>query len=285
MSKLFEGEEIAPMNVSLEEFSKRYNASVFISREAIQDYFYKLKDVISTTNESIFNSDLEKASLDATKDKYEVINISKRIHIAHLSDEVVTTPDKFKGTYLDLLLELKSSSGIMYEDTIKLLSNIKMAVASFINEVSKDGALSIYGVSYSKNSKKKREECLKKVSKFFPHSKSITKAKATDVLKSLKDLEVIFKEVPELAKVSSEYKIDKLLTLSKEVSEMVDILIEQNANSGVLTNNSTAKKDLVDMLQVGATNVEFCGYLYSNTLFLYKAIKDLSDTVIRVGNR
>ena len=73
--------------------------------------------------------------------------------------------------------------------------------------------------------------------------------------------------------------------LSKEVAEMVDLLIEQNGKSGILLRNDEAKKDLVEMIATGAKSVSLVGYLYANTMYLYKALESLSSAVIAVGNR
>lgn len=66
---------------------------------------------------------------------------------------------------------------------------------------------------------------------------------------------------------------------------MVDVLIEQNSKSGILLKNDAAKRDLVEMIHIGATGIQFISYLYANTVYFYKALESLSNAVLVVGKR
>lgn len=285
MFKLFDNTEVSVPDLTIEEFSEQHSKMSVVSTEAIEDFFYKTKDVFSSTKDRLFNSEIEKVAIDATSSKYEVTNITKRVPFKDVAYEIVTTPERFKGQYTNYVKDLISVSNEMIPDTIKLLETLKMAVASFINEYSSNGVLSIYGVAYGKTLEDKRLAKLKLISKYFPNTKTTSKANVKDVIRNNNDLLSIYSDVPKLSSLVSEDHLKQLTKLSKEVSEMVDVLIEQNSSSGILINNSEAKKDLVTLIQTGASSVEFCGYLYANSLQFYTSVKSLGDVYIRAGNR
>lgn len=285
MSKLFAATESPKLHLSAEEFVEYYSTSSVVSQEAISDYFHALKDSIANTVTRLFDGNVEKAMLDATSNKFEVLNVAKRVHIAHLSDEYVTVPEGFQGLYTDYLKHLTKTSEDMFADTVQLLNNLKMAVAGFVNEHKDGNVLSVYGVSYAKLSEAKCKKHRESTSKFFSSKKGTSKTQATNVIRSLGDVETIYRGLPELSAVVSSAKVAEIQKLAVEVSEMIDVLIEQNTQSAVLTNNSSAKREFINMVHVGAKGVEFCGYLYANTIYFYNGVKSLTDTIIVVGNR
>lgn len=285
MTRLFSPQESPKLNIATEKFSEYYNTSSLVSQEAISDFFYSLKDSIANTVDRLFSGDLEKAAIDASSNKYEVLNVARRIHIAHLSDEVVTTPERFKGQYTEYLKTLTEVSEDMMADTVQLLGTLKMAVAGFINEYKEGSILTIYGATYVKASETKQKKHQASMSKFFPLTKATSKTEATNVIRSLGDIETIYRGLPALSSSVSSDKVTAIQKLAREVSDMIDILIEQNKQSSILSKNSSAKKQFIDMVHIGAKNVEFCGYLYANAIFFYTAVKSLSDAVIIAGNR
>lgn len=284
MGKLFNQEDVTLPKTSMEEFVSFHKHSQTVATEAIKDFFSQTKDVFSNAIDRL-DSSKEKAMIDASSSKYEVINISKRIETAHIAHELVTIPERFKGLYIPYLEDLIKVSEDVIPDTIKLLENIKLAVAGFVNEYSENEVLTVYGMAYAKTSEGKRIKHQKNLSKYFPSSKTVAKTNVKDIIRNSTDIKTIFDKLPILSMAISEDRLEAIQKLTKDVSEMVDILIEQNTSSGIMTKNTGAKKDLVDLLHIGAKNVEFCGYLHANVLQLYSSIKALSDVYIKVGNR
>lgn len=285
MSKLFNMEETPKLKLSTEQFLQLYQSSSVVSQESISDFLYSLKDSVFNIGDKLFSSDLEKAAIDAMRNKFEVLNVGKRLHMSELADEVVTVPESFKGRYVDYQGVLTEASELMFADTVQLLNNVKMAIGGFINEYKEGGVLSVYGVSYAKNSEALYNKQRKLMAKFFTVSKATSKAKVTDVIRSMGDMERIYKDIPQLSASCSKDKVMQIQKLVAEIDEIVDVVIEQNQESGILSNNSSAKRQLINMIHVAAKNVEFCGYLYANTLFFYNGVQSLSQAILRVGGR
>ena len=64
-----------------------------------------------------------------------------------------------------------------------------------------------------------------------------------------------------------------------------DVVVELAKSMAILLKNDAAKRDLVEMIHVGATGVEFISYLYANAVYFYKALESLSNAVLVVGKR
>lgn len=285
MSKLFSQEEVLFPSISTEDFVSYHKVTKVVATEAVKDFFSQVKDTLANGYDRLLDPSKEKVMIDASSSKYEVLNICKRIETAHIAHELVITPERFKGQYTKYLEDLVKASEDMVPDTIKLLENIKLAVAGFVNEYSEDGVLSIYGVAYAKTSEGKRKKYQSQLAKYFPHTKTTSKANAKEVVRSVNDMKFIYDRLPMLSASISQEKLEHLQKLTKDVSDMVDVLIDQNSQSGIMVKNSGAKQDLVDILHIGAKNVEFCGYLHANAMQFYTAVRSLSDVIIKVGNR
>lgn len=281
MGKLYSKDEVIKTQLTQEQ----YRFSEVLSLEAVTDYLAKTKDLFNGLQNLVLGQTSDSVMLDATSTRNETLTVVRRLKFSNIADEIVTKPEKFQGLYRNYLKDLIEVSEVSVSDTHQLLSNIKMGMASFINEFSEDGILSVYGVSYAKESAKKTSAGQKTISAYFPESKSTFKARVKDVLRNLAEVEGLYKDCAELESLISHSKVKEISKLASEVSDMVDILIEQNSKSGILLRNTEAKKDLTDMIQIGAESVRFVSYLYANSIYFYNALKSLSEKIIEAGNR
>lgn len=285
MGKLFAEDYSDIVHVSTEQFLEYHAVSKTISQEAIKDFFSIMKDSLVNFKDRYFNEDLSKEAVDAGSNKYEALNVIRRIHIQNLSEEIITVPENFKGELIKYQEALIKHSEDRVADTIVLLENTKIAIAGFINEYAQKDVLSVYKYDYAKASSLSTENSLKEIGKFFPINNGKGKAKVTDVIRNLNDVRTLFTGVVQLSSILRPEKITELSKLSVEIAELTDDLIEVNTTSNILTQNSSAKKELVSMMNISARAVEHVGYLYANTLQLFKSINSLSNKIIEVGNR
>ena len=284
MPKLFTGIEPVKVHYSAEEFVDYYAKANVVACEAVTDYLFAIKDKVNTLVTGTF-SNTDVTLLDATANRFQVQSILKRVHFSELAHEVVATPERFHGDYVPYLRAMVEVTAEAVPEVTQLLNNLKLAISGFINEYSEDGVLSVYGKSYALSSEKLLNKQKEKISKFFPVNKSNASARIKDVISKNSDIDTIFNESKQLEANINHAKLKDIIKLSKEVSEMVDVLIEQNSKSGILLKNDAAKRDLVEMIHTGATGVEFISYLYANAVYFYKALKSLSDKVLVVGKR
>lgn len=284
MNKLFKPEMDVKICFSTEEFLEYHKTASVISTEAATDFLYAIKDKVNT----LIVSNIQKhdtAFKDAMSDRFLLLKVLKRTHFSDLARENVSIPERFQGNYADYLKTMIQITGEVIPETIQLLNNLKMAVSGFINEYSENGIMSVYGKTYVEASDKLITKQKKVVSQYFPTNKSNTVSKVKDVVSGVGEIEYLFNTTNKLEGNINHDRLKEIVKISKEVSEMVDVLIEQNSKSGILIKNDAAKRDLVEMIHVGATSVEFVAYLYANSVYFYNALKSLSDKVLEVDKR
>ena len=105
-----------------------------------------------------------------------------------------------------------------------------------------------------------------------------------------KNPEAVARSAIESARISatveqmrSEGKTEK--EIAAKFFDNEDDVVELTKSMAILPKNDAAKRDLVEMIHVGATGVEFISYLYANAVYFYKALESLSNAVLVVGKR
>ena len=284
MPKLFTGIEPVKVHYSAEEFVDYYAKANVVACEAVTDYLFAIKDKVNTLVTGTF-SNTDVTLLDATANRFQVQSILKRVHFSDLAQEIVDTPERFHGEYVPYLRDMITVTAEAVPEVNQLLNNLKLAISGFINEYSEDGVLSIYGKSYALSSEKLLSKQKKIISKYFPVNKSNASARVKDLISKNSDIDTLFNESKQLEANINHVKLKNMIKLSKEISDIIDVLIEQNSKSGILLKNDAAKRDLVEMIHVGAAGLEFISYLYTNTVYFYKALESLSSVVLVVGKR
>ena len=279
--KLFANESV-DIKFSTEKFVDYYNSSNVIAEEALSDYLYKIKDSFATLFKKLSGSVNDKAVLDITSTKFETLHKIKRLKFVNVKDYMVSKPENFKGKYIDYTLDLVNVSGVIVGDVEATLNNLKLAIASFINEFSESKVSSLYGAVYFKKTEKLIEQNKREISKYFPIANGSTKAYVGDLLKTLNDIEALYKNIEVLDSTLNTTKISYISKLTNECADLVDSLIEQNTRSNVLAKNDTAKKELINAIHISAREVELLNYLYSNAIIFYSSFKNLTDELNKI---
>lgn len=281
--KLYAPNQDFKLSFPEEKFINYYSSSVVISQEALSDYLYKIKDTYSNIFSKL-TSKYDKPVIDITTNKFETIHKIRRLKFNNIKDYVTSKPENFKGKYVDYTLDLINSSNVIANDTETTLNNLKLALASFINEYSEDKLHTLYGSVYFKKSSKLIEEHTKEISKYFPIANGSTKDTIGNLLKTLNDIEALYKNIEILDSILNLTKINYIAKLTNEVAELVDSLIEYNIRTNILNNNNHAKKELISAIHTAAKEVEFLNYLYSNTIIFYGVFKNLIDDLNKLAD-
>lgn len=280
--KLFANEVIKP-NFSVEQFVKHYsNTNSVIAQENLSDYFFKIKDTFVNVFNKLSNATNDKIVLDNVASKFETLHKLKRVKYIDIKDYITSKPENFRGKYIDYTLDLINSSNIIVENTEATLNNLKLAIASFINEYSDSKASTLYGATYFKEANKLVEENKKEISKYFVDTNSSSKTYIKDVLKTQNDIETLYKNIEVLDTILNQTKINYIAKLTNECTDLIDSLLEQNSKTNILANNNSTKKDLIIAIHNSAKEVEFLNYLYSNAVIFYSTFGSLITDLNRV---
>jgi len=277
-------EEIMKIDFSLEEFVDYYQNSSVISEEALSDYLFKIKDTFITIGSKLTNRINDKAVLEITSNKFEVLHIVKRLKFIEVKDFITSKPEGFKGKYIDYTLDLINVSNNVIGNIEETLNSLKTAIGIFINEYNSDKIAELHNNVHFKITADELDKNTKEISKYFKLGDKNTKAKIMDVLKSLNDIEPLYKNIEVLDGVINISKIEYIGKLANEVSELVDSLIEQNAKTKVLEKNDKVKAELVSALNIAAREIELINYIYSNVFIFYGVFKNLIDDLIAAEN-
>ena len=280
--KLFNENTVHPVSFSLEQYSTMVNHASVISEEAMTDYFYKLKDVFATAFKTLSLNGSDKILTDIESTKFETLHKVRNIKFTDAKAYTVSKPENFKGKYIDYSTDLISISKVIVEDTEACLSNLKMAIASFINEYSDKKVFTLYGAVYFTKTDKLVEEKKKEVAKYFPTANGQTKACVSELLKTFNDIEGIYKNIDTLGNTVNYSTINHIAKLTAETSELIDTLIVQNTKSNVLVKNNDVKKDLVNAIHTAAREVELLNYMYANAVMFYGCFKNLADELNKI---
>lgn len=282
--RLFEGESTKILHFSQEQFNAYYQNATVISEEAISDFFYKLKDSLSTIQNRLVNSNHDRIVTDTLSTRFETEHVLNRLNFLYIKDELIAKPENFKGKYVYYIADLILASEEVVKNTESTLNSLKLAISGFINEYSENSVQTLYGGVYFKEANKLVEKTTKDIAKYFPTKNNSVNAEVGDLLKSFKDIPIIYTSIQTLENILNESKINNISKLANEASELVDVLIEQNTSSGILLKNDYLKKELVNALHICGKQVELVSYLFSNAIFFYSAFKKLSELLIAKAN-
>lgn len=277
--KLFGQTDKIKPNLSVENFREYYANANTISEEALSDYLYKIKDMLSTTYDRINGNTNDKITIDTVSTKYEVLNKLKRIKFTEIKDIFTSKPENFRGKYIDYVSDLINVSSEIASNTEFTLDNLKLAIAGFINEYSEDKIITLYGSSYFTNAEKLTEKHKKEITKYFPDNNSSTKAYVSDLLKTTNDIDSIYKFIVTLDETLNYDKLMKISKLTNDCVLLLENIIEQQAKSNILSKTDSVKKDLIRAIHITATEVEFLSYLYSNIVMFYGTFRNLTKDI------
>jgi len=273
-------EEVMRLDFSLEEFVDYYSNSVIISEEALSDYLFKVKDLFFTIGSKLSNSINDKAVMEISYNKFEVLHIIKRIKFIEVKDFITSKPEGFNGKYIDYTLDLINVSNNVIGNIEETLNSLKTTISIFINEYNSDKIMELHNSVHFKITREELEKNYKEIRKYFKIGDKNTKVKIKNVLKSLNDIEPLYKNIEVLDSVINISKIEYIGKLTNEVSELVDSLIDQNSKTKVLEKNEKVKKELIDALNIAAREVELINYIYSNVFIFYGNFKNLIDDLV-----
>lgn len=278
--KLFSASQTVSLGVTMESFRQYHGTAAVISIESMSTFLGQVKDVFGNSLNAFKTDKEEQFIQDTLQNKFQVLAKVKEINMNDIRYDVISKPESFKGLYSDYLKDLIQVSA----ETRSLFNSsailVKTAVANFINEYSDDKADQIYGYSQLKQAEVKLEKYKKVIGDYFPLPANKVKTTPPEVIKSLSEIEELFKLLEKLSTESinpEEFKnIEKQVT---SVSELVDVLIQHNVNSGVLLKNNTAKQQLIECVTILAHLSEFYSSLYARTVVYCNAFKSLTDAI------
>jgi len=205
-----------------------------------------------------------------------VLNNLKNLNYVNLSQSLVTTPEGFKGYFLDYLQTLEKIQTLAYKEAHEFIKEYQMVLSSFITN--KDDQISSTDLSFFYNRVEQRTlESNGEIAKFFNSPNKVSRSKLQSVLARISDLETISQVVNSIEK---KHNIDDLKSIELSLNKIIallDIIIEQMKKQ----DTSKVSRQAALNLSQGAYNlaryIEFISLLHFRISVILKVINDLFD--------
>lgn len=256
----------------------------YIAQEAFSDFLYKIKDKINNFKIILTREINDRATLDVINTKFEMLNRIKRLNFYLISNEITSKPENFKGYYVDYSLDLLKVAKELLPHVENTLNLLKTNISTFINEYEKSNLHTLTFGNYFTKTELFLETHRKAIAKYFPLSNGSSKARIKDILRSLNDIPALYDRIRELDNTLNLAKIEFINNLGKEISDLVDTLIEYNRKTRVFEENSEVKKSLINAIYITAKEIELLAYVYSNMVIFYGAFKHLMDDLKQLSD-
>ncbi|WP_396190392.1 hypothetical protein [Flavobacterium sp.] len=278
--KLFSNDQVASKQMTVEAFQVYHSTASVIAAESMSTFLGQVKDLFSNSL-NVFKSDTEERFIQETlSDRYQVSAKLKEVSLNDIRHAVVSKPESFRGLYVDYMKDLvvvSQAARKLFEDTTPL---VKTAVANFINEYSDTKADQIYGYPKTKIAEKKLQELKKIIGDYFPLPANKVKASPVELIRSVNEVNELYQLLNQLSTESiNPTQFKSMEKEVKNVSDLVDSLIQHNINSGVLLKNNLAKQQLIECITILAHMSEFYASLYARTVVYCSAFKSLVNEI------
>jgi len=283
MKKSLTLDEFTP-TYSLEDYQSLINRNLYLTTEALQDYFYKLKDLFRSISNNFTKEYNDFIAIEVTNDKLEVLNRLKRINFFQIKDEITSKPEDLEGKLIDLSSELIKAFNTLKPDIEITFESLEIAIAKFINDYKDKNVLSIYNDIHFKETEEKVTKIKKAFEHFFPRQIGSTKTKFKNIFYNLKDIETLYSDISTLSNLVNHDYIRQLNKRSEEISNLIDVLIREIPNLSETTNKKV-KQELYSALYVAAKEQELFFYLYSVTYKLYGSFYNIKEDLKRLSDR
>lgn len=277
--RIFSPSDNISSTVSYEQFATYYRGASVVSMESIGQYLQRTRDLFESVK-GLVTSDQDKFVQETLNNKHEVQLLSRQINYVDFRRDLVTRPEGMSSLFVDYLEDLCDIAQRTHESALKSLDTLKLSVASFINEHSDGQIDSLYGARYFEMEKKVIDAQRDANKKHFRAAANKTTAEVQDVIKGMTDFAKIYPLIDTCAAVLNKPNADTLEKLSRDATDLIDALVEQNLKTGVLVKSQGAKKELVDAIDQTARAVEFYTALYAEFFALCSSFKRLTEALI-----
>lgn len=276
---LYSESQYQPSALSQNEFIRRHKVSAVISTESVSTFLGQFKDTVSNLVSVVTLQSPDKVVSDVIGVKHQTLAKAKEVSFANFRHVVISKPESFKGVYTDYLGDLTQTAQAVFLTVNASTDRLKMLLASFINEYTDQTAETVYGHHLFVKETKELETLKKIMGGYFTAASNKSKTTPDEVLKSMNDFAKLFDQLSELGRVLTEDRLKQIDRDSKNLVEMVDLLIEHNIKSNILSKNNTAKKELMECIHATAQQIEFFNALFAQLMFFCGAFKGLTTAL------
>lgn len=194
------------------------------------------------------NHDKSNADLDVSFTKLK--GRLDHMGISQFDRVLVSIPEGFKGDFLEYLLTLNTIAPAVYKNAMELLTDYHSVLAAFITN--KDNKIALQDhTQILKTAKQAREAIQKQMDSFFKPT-TVSKARFTDVVNRISDLQKIQDQAKLLEKAQKSNSIEAILQETNKVASLLTIIHENLMSGEVDRVSGAATKNIAEgAMEVG----------------------------------
>jgi hypothetical protein len=279
---VFSSRDTTPAHIAHEQFAGYYRNASVVSMESLGQYLQRVRDTFSSVKSAIV-PEQDKFVAQTLSNKYETLHLAKQVKYTDFRADLVSRPETFSSLYVDYLEDLTEIAQATHASVLKSIDTLKIAVASFINDYQEGQVDSLYGARYFQVEKKVIEAQQDRNKKHYKAPQNKTKTEVQTVIKSMTDFEKIYALIDACAATLNQPNATHLEKSVRDVTDLIDALVEQNLRTGVLVKSQGAKKELVGAIDQTARAVEFYTALHAEFFGVCSGFKTLTDALIARG--
>lgn len=279
---IFSSTDTTPSHIAHEQFASYYRNASVVSMESLGQYFQRVRDTFSSAT-GLVSADQDKFVLQTLSNKYETLHLARQVKFADFRGDTVSRPETFSSLYVDYLEDLGVMASATHDSVLRSIDTLKIAVASFINDHQEDQVDSLYGSRYFQAEKKIIDAQLELNKKHYKAPQNKTKTEVQSVIKSMTDFEKIYPLIDTCATTLNQPNAQHVEKCVRDVTALIDALVDQNLRTGTLVKSQGAKKELVEAIDQTARAVEFYTALYAEFFGVCSSFKTLTDALIARG--
>lgn len=188
-------------------------------------------------------------------------------------DLLISVPEGFKGNLVEYLSLLEKLSVQIYPEANKLLTNYRLILSSFLSN--KDQKISLLDHTNFYNTVKRDREGFISTLSSYQTNNNVSKAKLSTTINRIGDIDTLVTKTENINKIRNNNNIKELVSSIKEITILLDTVIER-VNTGDVNNISgPSAKNLSEGAYEVAKYIEFV------SLFNFK-IEQITATVIKL---
>ena len=278
MPRMYLPSDVIDRDMSLEAFAGYYQQASVVSLESVDRYLAKVKDTLHTAKK-LFTSNEDQFVQETLNERFEIHVLSKKVPYQQFRVASVSRPEGFSGLYVNYLQELEEIAKKTLESVTSSLEHLKISVASFINNHHEGQIDTLYGLHYFVQERKVIDQLKKQNSKFFKAAQNKTKTTAQEVIRAMTDFEQIYPLIDGVALSLNQPNAKTIEKKVRDVTELIDALVDQNLKTGILVKSEGAKKELMTAIDQAARAVEFYTALHAEFFACCSAFKTLTEAL------
>jgi hypothetical protein len=285
--KLFQGDESPVISIEHEmaklSLESEFTANVIDTfRNLIPSLTFKIKEYVKSFDSvsTLFVSESSRAveCEKIFKSEYEKV---QHLNYSIYKKTLVSTPEGFKGSFLEYLTVLNKIIPEFFNSSNELLSEYNLILSSFITN--KDNKISLKDhTTLYKNGTKLRESVISDLDQFFVNNDS-SKKYLGDVLYRFSDLDDLIAQMKKLEQFYKKQSLGNIKEQIRKSTDLLEIIIKNTTEDNASAVSGAAAKNIAEGAYEIGKLVETISIMHFKMDQTLNSVRNLFDTIKKIS--